>query len=369
MFRFFNKKKLSVITLAPLLLIGCQTNYVKLDIKPKTAPVYNMTRTSVVLSCIGEKINSMDVQPIDIFITDIPDHTIPSIESGFLTKNSVMMATTAVDRLGTSKVAVVGRNGGLKNRLQVQILGSFTELNRTTKSSALSSKTALPGGFTFDFGGDKSVNHLAVDLAMSVNNRILPSTATSLSIKVNTQSGNTTLTYDDGGDFATVGALGFSAQEGFHSAQRLVVETAIALMVSKFYKIDMKECLNGGFNQYDPKGIDKPIYIDNAKKVPYQSRPSYKNYESKKEIVKKPIYTLENQNSLGKRNATQEFSTKQNSYSISPPQEDVVILPRTGRKNTRKIITEKPPEYTNKNNKGSYSGSDSINSEDFIVEY
>lgn len=215
------------------------------NVKPKQEPVYNFTQSSRVLSCLGEKIDRTDKTSIDVFVSNIPDHTIPSIESGFLTKNAVMMVTTALDRLSTEKVAVIGKNGAMRERRQVQILGSFTELNRTVQSSALSGEAAFPGGFELGLGADKNTNHIALDLAMSELNRIIPKTATSVSIQINGNSGDATLTYDEGEDFAAIGALGFTGQEGFHSGQRLLIETSVALMMSKYFDVDIRSCLQG----------------------------------------------------------------------------------------------------------------------------
>ena len=65
----------------------------------------------------------------------------------------------------TDKVAVVGKDGARKGRRQVQILGSFTELNRTTGSGALSGDAIFPGGIELSVGTDKNYNHIALDLA------------------------------------------------------------------------------------------------------------------------------------------------------------------------------------------------------------
>lgn len=234
----------AVLLASVLALAACGYNPKQIDIKPKDEPVYNYTQSSGLLECVGSLVDRDDVSSLDVYISNIPDHTVPTIEAGFLTKNAVMMVTTAIDRLGTQKVNVVGRDGGMKGRHQVQILGAFTELNRTTESGALSGESVFPGGVKLDFGGDKNVNHIALDLSMSERNRIVPGTSTSVAIQIHGNSGNATLTYDEGGDFAAIGALGFTAQEGFHAAERLLVETSVALMLSKYYDIDIRNCLH-----------------------------------------------------------------------------------------------------------------------------
>lgn len=254
--------KTSSIFLTAFLLAGCSSSKTP-DHKPKREPAYNFTQSSQVLACVGDMVDSSNGDPIDIFISNIPDHTTPSIESGFLTKNAVMMVTTAVDRMNSPRIAAVGANGGIPIRRQVQILGSFTELNRTSKSKAMSGQAILPGGFELDFGRDENFNHIALDLAMSENNRIVPKTATSVSIIIHGNNGDVTLTYDDDGDYAAVGAIGYTAQEGFHSASRLLIETAVAVMVSRFYGLDITNCLNRARKETAPNNdlpYDKPVF-------------------------------------------------------------------------------------------------------------
>ena len=213
------------------------------EFKPMQEPAYNMTQSSQVLECVGHLIDTSSGGGIDVFISDVPDHTVPSIESGFLAKNAVMMVKTAIDRLGTEKIQVIGREGGSPERRQVQLIGSFTELNRTTASRAVSGEFIFPGGVSLDLGHDISFNHIALDTALSEFNRIIPRTGTSVSIQIHGDSGNATVTYDEGEDFAASVGGGFTAQEGFHAAQRLLVETAVARMFSKYYGVDLSACL------------------------------------------------------------------------------------------------------------------------------
>lgn len=229
---------------ASLLLVGCAANPLHTKVKPQNEPAFNFTQSSKVLECVGHFINLANKPPVDVFISSIPDHTIPTIETGFLTKNAIMMVNTALDRLQTESVAIVGKDGAREGRMQVQILGAFTELNRTTRSSAASGEVVIPGGFELELGGDQSYNHIALDLALSFQNRIVPGTSTSVSIQIDGGSGDITLSYDEGDEFAAIGALGFSGQEGFHSSQRLLVETAIAIMMARFYSLDITQCWN-----------------------------------------------------------------------------------------------------------------------------
>ena len=195
-----------------------------------------------------------------------------------MTKNAVMMVNTAIDRLNTPKIAIVGNDGGDASRAQLQILGAFTEINRTVKSSALSGEVAIPGGIELDLGSDSSFNHLALDLALSYDNRIVPGSSTSVSIQVHGGTGDATLSYDEGDDFAAVGAIGYTGQEGIHSSQRLLIETAIAIMFSKLYKVDIKNCWNKSRHGEPviPEDLfDKPIVERSVQTVPAEQPITY----------------------------------------------------------------------------------------------
>ena len=247
-------------------LSSCGFNPEKVDIKPNQEPMYNFTQSSRVLDCLGNLIDSKpNVPPIDVFVSNIPDHTVPSIETGFLTKNAVMMATTALSRINSPMVQVVGQNGADPRRQQIQVLGAFTELNRTTQSRSVSGDVIIPGGVRLQTNADKDYNHIAIDLAMSQFNRIVPGTSVSVSVWIHGNSGDATITYDDDGDFAAIAAGGFTAQEGLNSGQRLLVETAIAIMISRYYQVDIKKCLKRSKN-IDATPIrgryDYPVFPD-----------------------------------------------------------------------------------------------------------
>lgn len=226
--------------------------------------MYNFTQSSQVLSCIGNMIDyKSNAPPIDVFVSNIPDHTVPSIETGFLTKNAVMMATTALSRVNSRKVQVVGQNGADPRRQQIQVLGAFTELNRTTQSRSVSGDVIIPGGLRLQANADKDYNHIAIDLAMSQFNRIVPGTSVSVSVWIHGNSGDATITYDDDGDFAAIAAGGFTAQEGLNSGQRLLVETAVAIMISNYFQVDIKQCLqkNKNIDATPIKGrYDEPVF-------------------------------------------------------------------------------------------------------------
>lgn len=235
--------KVYLIIACLFFMSACTKNPLEVDFKPVHEPMYNFTQSSDLLSCTGKKIDKIQASPIDVYVSSIPDHTTPSIEGGFLTKDAVMMATTAVDRLNTERVAVVGDGGEDDSRKQVQIFGAFTELNRTTQSNALSGDVAL-GNWELDVGKDKNINHIAIDLAMSENGRVVPHTPTSVSIFIYGENGDAEIAFDNDGDFATALAYGYTGQEGFHSASRLLIETAVAIMMSSYYDLDITSCLN-----------------------------------------------------------------------------------------------------------------------------
>ncbi len=254
---------LSVMPLLVLTSCSILENPLTVDMKPKHEPMYNFTQSSALLGCVGKRIDDAPFGSIDVYISTIPDHTTPPIVSGFLTKDAVMMVTTALGRLNTNKVAIVGKNGGVKGRRQVQILGAFTELNRTVQSSAISSEAILPGGIEIGAGRDSNVNHIALDLAMSERNRIIPNSPTSVSVHILGSNGDVNITYDDGGDFAVVGAVGYSRQEGFHSASRLLIETSVAIMMANFYELDIKNCLQKNKRRdaaVQQTPYDKPVF-------------------------------------------------------------------------------------------------------------
>lgn len=257
-------KRIPLAFLTFFVLAACGNNVMGVDVKPQHEPEYNLTQSSRLLACVGGLINYSQGPGVDFFISDIPDHTTPVIEQGFLTKNAIMMVTTAVDRINSPKVAVIGKDGGNKKRRQVQILGAFTELNRTTQSNALSGEVLIPGGFEIDLGHDRNFNHIALDLALAEDNRIVPGTSTSVSIQIFGNSGDMQITFDDGGEFAASGGYGYSGQEGFHSAQRLLIETSVALMVSRYYNVDISACLAHVKKRQDirpPHSYDAPVFL------------------------------------------------------------------------------------------------------------
>lgn len=331
-----------IISLALIVtLSACGTDLLNLDVKkPSNPPMYNMTGSSAVLACVGGYINRAATPPVDVFVSDIPDHTTSSIETSFLTKNAVMMVTTAIDRLGTEKVEIVGRNGGIQGRRQVQVLGAWTELNRTTSSNAINGKGTFPGGLSLNLSRDKSVNHIALDMAMSENNRIIPQTASSMSVQLNAASGNATLTYDEGGDFAAVTALGFTATEGFHSAERLLIETSVALMMARYYGIDMKNCLDRAGTPPGVRSLDKPVYTH---KTPQKRVNQYSRY-SPSSSDRPSLVILKD-----------EPVNLQSDVSALPTENGVVVVPKRAGKRAR-YLEEQPSEYTNRD-EGDFSGS------------
>lgn len=274
-------KKIRVLCVVTALLstTACAALPDAAEFKPRQEPYYNMTQSSQVLECVGAMIDYSPGPGVDVYISDIPDHTIPSIEAGFLTKNAVMMVTTAIDRLNTEKVQVVGRNGADPRRRQVQLIGSFTELNRTTASDALSGEVVLPGGFSFDLGHDENYNHIALDMALSEFNRVIPHTGTSVSVQIHGSNGDVTVTYDKGSDFAANVGGGFTAQEGFHAAQRLLVETSVAMMMSKYYGVNIANCLQ---RAKSPEAKPMTARYDRPVFASAQPAPAYRTSQSRR---------------------------------------------------------------------------------------
>jgi hypothetical protein len=274
-------KKYIFLVFCAVCLTSCTKNPLEVDFKPAHEPMYNFTQSSQLLACTGKKIDRIEADPVDVYVSSIPDHTTPSIEGGFLTKDAVMMVTTAVSRLNTDRVAVVGDGGADDTRRQVQVFGAFTELNRTTQSNAVSGDMAI-GDWEFELGKDKNINHIAIDLAMSENSRIIPHTPTSVSIFIHGERGDAQLAFDNGGDFATAVAYGYTGQEGFHSASRLLIETSVAVMMSSFYDLDITDCLNTTKKAEDDVRVqdtsyDKPVFDEEYFKKRYVKPKSVTN--------------------------------------------------------------------------------------------
>jgi hypothetical protein len=353
------KFSVSAAALACLFFLpACNSNFMDVDVKPVEPPMYNMSRGSDLLFCVGQMVSATPGPAVDVFVSDIPDHTTTTIETGFLTKNAVMMVTTALDRLSTPRVQIVGRNGASRSRRQIQVLGAWTELNRTTTSRALSGRATFPGGVNLNLGGDKSYNHIVLDMAMTEGNRIIPQTATSVSIKINGKTGNTTLTYDDGGDFAAVTALGFTSQEGFHAAERLLVETSVAIMIARYYGLSIQPCLQTGEDAKSRHNLDRPVL------------PAYANRDDSL-ISSAPVSDNSDGTSPASSAPAQKYGRDQKRPSLIvdngpvnlqsdvkhlplADDEGTIVLPR-GKKSPR-ILIEQPAEYT-KRDKGNFSGS------------
>ncbi len=314
-------------------------NPLEVDMKPRQEPMYNFTQSSALLSCVGEKIDETGNDYIDVYISTIPDHTTPPIVSGFLTKDAVMMVTTALGRLNSEKVAIVGKNGGIKGRRQVQILGAFTELNRTVQSDAISGETIIPGGIELGIGKDGNVNHIALDLAMSEYNRIIPRTPTSVSVHIMGSSGDGTITYDDGGDFAIVGSFGYSKQEGFHSASRLLIETSVAIMMANFYELDIRDCLKKN-KKYDAPvqktPYDKPVFdakgwVDNSKQFRRNKISRKSHFIPRRERNLRSSYSAEDSGSNVKSNINiTSTSGKDDIFGLSDKNKVKEILAKAG---------------------------------------
>lgn len=369
--KWVSMRKITIFLGSLLLVVGCTGPQIGIDIKPSFEPTYNMTQSSSLLSCVGDYIDyDQEAQPLDLFIADIPDHTTPVIEAGLLAKNAIMMVTTAIDRLYTPKVAVVGQNGGQQGRHQVQVLGAFTELNRTAESGALSGDVIFPGGWDLSLGKDQSFNHVALDLVLAESNRIVPGTATSVSIQIYGGSGDMDITFDTGDEFAIAGSMGYTAQQGFHSAQRLLVETAVALMMSRYYDIDIRDCLMQSKNE----DADKSSYSYDAPVFPSESSEDTEESQS-------PSLS-ERYNSTGRapqslplnKSYLSEGNQKYERYKVISPEvqgeetrrrivvpEEMNVMPETLQHQVRRTVIPQPepvPSYEVDDSLSAYSTDD-----------
>ncbi len=208
---------------------------------PQKDPVANITNFTPVLACVGQKINESPIPGIDIYISPIPDDTTPFDMSGSLVKDATMMATTAFDRFGTNKISVVGQNVQNSNRAHIQLVSSFTELNKTTRSKAHGFGFSI-GDFSADFGKDETWDHVAMDLALTQNGRLISGKTASVAISVLGENGEGNIRVGNSDYQATV-SLGTRGQEGLHAAQRVLIELGLAVIMSHLYQVDYQDCL------------------------------------------------------------------------------------------------------------------------------
>ncbi len=229
----------------------------------KEDPHFNTTRASNVLACIGDAINKSDAPDMDLIVSGVRDQTKPVEVPGLLATDNTMMATVAVDRLNTNKITVIGSSGAVKDRPTYQLVGAFTELNRTYNSTALGGSARL-GAFEFDMGNDAEWNHIALDLGLTRNGRLVNGMTVSVSISLQNNNRDGNLSVSPGSTNSGVIAIGFRTKEGIHAAQRLLVETATAVLIAKLYHINASNCFEQVYKeQADFKDVSIPQYYQN----------------------------------------------------------------------------------------------------------
>ena len=207
----------------------------------KEDPHFNTTRASEVLACIGEEVDKSPLSPMDLIVSGVRDQTKPIEVPGLLATDNTMMTTVAVDRLNTEKVSVIGSNGAVKGRPAYQLVGAFTELNRTYNSTALGGAARI-GNLELDLSNDKEWNHVALDLGLTHNSRLVHGMTVSVNISLQNNNSDGNLTVTPGSSNSGVIAVGFRTKEGIHAAQRLLIETAISVLIAKLYEVDASAC-------------------------------------------------------------------------------------------------------------------------------
>ena len=212
------------------------------QIRPERKARYNMTDATVFLQCVGGLIDKSPNPGTDFFIARLRDQTRPFDTVGLLALETTMMASIAMDRLGTPKIRVVG--GSVEGMPEpVQLIGAFTELNRTITSGALGGALRLDDIAEIDLSADQEWNNIALDMALVYNTVMLNGMTASVNISVEGDSGDGNFIIAPGEEYSGVISMGYRGREGIHAAQRLLIETAIGILMGKFYDVDMTQCI------------------------------------------------------------------------------------------------------------------------------
>jgi hypothetical protein len=211
-------------------------------------PRFNVTNATTLLSCIGSLIDQSDQPSTDFLIGSIRDQTKPLEVPGLLATDNTMMTSIALDRMQTKKVNVVGPQGVNKQGRVIQLVGAFTELNRTLSSNALGVSGRI-SDYELEFGTDDEWNHIAFDMALTQNGRVINGMTTSVSIIVAGNSGDGNVNVQPNNDSSAVISFGYRNKEGIHSAQRLLIETSAAVLIARLYNVDSTECFKKAYKE------------------------------------------------------------------------------------------------------------------------
>lgn len=247
----------------------------KENISPDAYPHFNVTDVTQVLTCIGQEIDKSPFPATDFIIGSVRDQTKPIDVPGLLATDNTMMMTLALDRFGSKKVSVTSQKGYNKKHNLIQLAGAFTELNRTTRTNAIGGSARI-SDYEFDLGADTEWNHIAFDLALTQLNRVVNGMTVSVSISVAGDSGDGNVLIQPNDSSSAAIAFGYRNKEGIHAAQRLLIETSLAYLVSKLYQVDPSTCFN---QHYIKDAIVQEPDIPNLYKD--TTSPSY--YHHKKE--------------------------------------------------------------------------------------
>ncbi len=247
------KAYLSIVLVSQLLLLNaCSTGYFGSDPREQLGheqePRFNYTDATDFLACIGTKIDESDLPATDIVVSVLGDNTKPYDLPGLLATENTTMATLALDRMSTRKVTPVGSSGILEEREIFQLVGAFSEFNRTYHSMAAGVGARL-GNYEFELSADNEWNHIALDLMLTRENRLVHGMSVSVAISVNGESADGDLTIDPSDTKSIAIAFGTNGKEGIHSAQRLLVEVSTGVLIAKLYEIDPADCIKNKYRK------------------------------------------------------------------------------------------------------------------------
>ncbi len=242
------KTSIFTVVSSTVMLSGCHTLQTNPRVSQYESPVNQvMTEYSGILACLGEKIEAADVTPIEVYIRDIEDETVPTrFKERRLSKGAAWWFHTAIGKLETDKVTSITKRPPKKQRSKpdhIEISGAWTQ---DDSQIGVNSKNIgfdnLNGGILDRFGwfdrDEWSV--IAGDFVSTIDGKVVHSSAIALTVKESGQDYN--LRIEDGSrrfDF------GFSseANEGPQFAQRRIVEAATLVHISHTLQIDYGPCV------------------------------------------------------------------------------------------------------------------------------
>ena len=153
-----------------------------------------------------------------------------------------MAVTGIVDRLSTPSLRVVIPSAADGDVPRMRLIGGFTEASRLYGKGGYG-RIRL-GPLEIDGGADTNLEHIALDLGLVTHEGDI-STATAVSARVDASSRELELRISDA-DASNALALAGQMRNAppRHSAQRLLVEAGIYLLLMKYFDIDAALCVD-----------------------------------------------------------------------------------------------------------------------------